>query len=90
MNEDEVKGIVDAAVAPLQATITRLTNDLNLYRTNGLDALRTRNLAYHALPYNTTVPTREDRNGTPEVIETGGVRYLYIRTSAGWESVALS
>ena len=93
MTPEEVQRLIEAGTAPLLAEIARLRNDLNLYRTNGLDALRTRSLAFHNVPYVTTVPTASDKPGSPRLVQTatGPNTYaIYFYTPDGWQSVALS
>ena len=84
--------LIAAHMEPLTREMQRVTDELNRYKQNGLAALLTRNLAYHNVPYSTAVPTRRDRQGTPELVDTGGVRYIYFNVDGetGWEGVALS
>ena len=84
---------VAQAIARLESEVSRLNDELNMYKQSGLDALRTRNLSFHNEPYVTDVPTEEDEDGSPRLVRTGtgpNTYALYRRTPDGWKSVALS
>lgn len=93
VNEEEIALLIDRAMSPLQAEVTRLNDELNLYKQSGLDALRTRALAYHNVPYVTDQPTETDEFGSPRVVQTGTGPNTYEAqwyTPDGWLGAALS
>lgn len=84
--------MADPTVHDLMKRIVTLEETLNLYRQHGLDALRTRSLSYHPVPYATAAPTEKGAQGEPRLVETGGVRYIYFNIDGGttWERATLS
>lgn len=93
MNEEQVATAIERAVQPLRDELRRVTDELNLYKQSGLDALRTRALAYHNVPYVTEQPTEEDEYGSPRVVQTGTGPNTYevqFYTPDGWIGAALT
>lgn len=85
--------MIDRATQPLRDEIRRLNDELNLYKQSGLDALRTRALAFHNVPYVTTQPTETDENGSPRLVRTGTGPNTYevqFYTPDGWLGAPLT
>ena len=91
MNEDDVRRMIDAATEDLREQVRMLTEQLNLYRQNGLDQLRTRNLNYHAVGVSSAIPSEKGRQGEPRLV-TGSPNLIAFNVDGEttWESVALA